>query len=326
MAETASPGLGTIVEAAIGHAFGMQLRAPFLLEGLLPGPGGLTGTAAVLELTDVATIDGLWAGAAAQRVREARFPDGQLLMSIDRDPTRGYRVNAPGHGQFLVSVDGARIDASLEPRPAWRWQLVLFAQVLPLAVTLAGGELWHASAVAIDGRAYALVAPAGTGKSSIAMQLLAQGATFVTDDALAVGQTPSGPLAHPGARFANVHRHELQTLSPPVRALVGRVIGESTKLHVQPEGASGPLPLAGLFFIERHASGSLAVQRANVGPEAFLLNSFIIHVRTTARMARQLDACATLARTVPTYRVAVPPEATAAVTASALLEYIKELG
>ncbi|MDM7458397.1 MAG: serine kinase [Paracoccus sp. (in: a-proteobacteria)] len=40
----------------------------------------------------------------------------------------------------------------------------------------------HASAVAIDGRALVILGPSGTGKSSLALQLLAVGAILIADD------------------------------------------------------------------------------------------------------------------------------------------------
>ena len=40
----------------------------------------------------------------------------------------------------------------------------------------------HASAVAIDGRALLIAGPSGSGKSSLAMQMIAHGAKLVSDD------------------------------------------------------------------------------------------------------------------------------------------------
>ena len=40
----------------------------------------------------------------------------------------------------------------------------------------------HASAVALDGRALLIVGPSGSGKSALALRMMAHGATLVSDD------------------------------------------------------------------------------------------------------------------------------------------------
>lgn len=58
----------------------------------------------------------------------------------------------------------------------------------PAAVTL------HASAVAWHGRGILLRGPSGSGKSALALRLLAAGAVLVADDLVAVAQGPEGRL------------------------------------------------------------------------------------------------------------------------------------
>ena len=55
-------------------------------------------------------------------------------------------------------------------------------------------ETLHASAVAVAGRGLLILGASGTGKSSLALELIARGATLVSDDGVQVQQTDQGGL------------------------------------------------------------------------------------------------------------------------------------
>ncbi len=107
---------------------------------------------------------------------------------------------------------------------------LLFAQVLPLAATLQGLELLHASAVVLDGRTIAFSAPAGTGKTSVAAHLVAGGASLLTDDVLALELSNDGLVAHSGAPVLAVADAELKAMTGDGRARLGVAIGRSDKV------------------------------------------------------------------------------------------------
>src|SRR5207248_1369448 len=130
--------------------------------------------------------------------------NGRLWLAVDHHPELGYRIYAPRYGRHLVSSDGTRIVSALPNVAPWRWQRLLFAQALPLAATLQGLEALHASAVELGGKAFAFTAASGTGKTSLAMHLVARGATFLTDDVLAVEARVGALIAHPGASTLSV--------------------------------------------------------------------------------------------------------------------------
>ena len=132
---------------------------------------------------------------------ERRFASGQPMLLVQRGRT-DYRVWAPRHGQYVVSADGRVVSAQIPRSGSWWWTKLLFAQVLPLAASLQGLECLHAGCVTLDGRAYALAAASGTGKSSVALHLVAQGALFVSDDILAAEVRDHGVTVHPGPRMA----------------------------------------------------------------------------------------------------------------------------
>jgi len=57
----------------------------------------------------------------------------------------------------------------------------------------------HASCVALNGRAVLIMGQSGTGKSALALQLMALGADLVSDDQTLLGIGENGPAAAPPA-------------------------------------------------------------------------------------------------------------------------------
>lgn len=270
-------------------------------------------------------MEAAWPRASASRLIETRRPDGRLFLAIDHDTRAGYRIEAPEYGTHVVSSDGRSWIGAPAPGPPWHWQKLVFAQVLPTIAALHGLELFHASAVAIDGRAYGLIAPSGMGKSSTAAHLVARGARFFTDDVLAVEHVSQQLIAHPGPQFANVHGHDLDAMGPEARGRMGRLLGESDKRHLRPAGVADPLPLGALIFLTR-ARGAPAGGMEPVGPDPRLLlaSTFAPHVETGGRLERQLAVCAAMDRTLPLWRVAIAPTSTVGDVAAVLWRWLRD--
>ena len=77
--------------------------------------------------------------------------------------------------------------------------ILLGASALAFALTVRQHLVLHASCVAINGAAVAVVADSGGGKSTLSALLCAAGASFVSDDVLRVDLTPD-PVIHRGSR------------------------------------------------------------------------------------------------------------------------------
>lgn len=60
----------------------------------------------------------------------------------------------------------------------------------------ADGETIHATAVAFGRRAVLILGPAGSGKSSLALELMAHGATLIADDAVTIRTGGGSVLAY----------------------------------------------------------------------------------------------------------------------------------
>jgi hypothetical protein len=286
------------------RAFGLEISGDFEAPGLAPVTGPPTGPPSRLRVVSSAELAERWPAGEGSRLLEERFPPGddQVARSIDHAPGRGYRLFARHFGLALVSEDGAEVLCAPPDAEPWSWQRFLVGRVLPWAAVLRGREVLHASAVALDGRALAFVAPTGGGKTSLAIELVLGGGRFLTDDVLALERSGEHVLAHPGASIV--------ALRDPPPAGLGQVLGHSGKTYVALDRMPGPVPLGALCFIGRDedGGGSAAIEPIE-RPDARLLlgSTFNQSIRTPERMRRQLELCADLAASIPMFRLRIAP-------------------
>jgi hypothetical protein len=129
----------------------------------------------------------------------------------------GLRLVFDDTGDFEISRDGASIDWRPGPEAsedAARADVI--GRVLALALHAAGVMTLHASAVTINGRGIVFVGPKHYGKSTLAMALVAGGASLVTDDTLPVEPGPP-PAMRPGVHRVRLFTDSANQLHVPVR-------------------------------------------------------------------------------------------------------------
>lgn len=306
------------------HAFGLDVCSEIELVGLPAAEAPRQPpTATRIELVAPDRPDPR-RRADGELVRIVHRPDGEMSLSVHFHDD-GYLLSLPGVGGYRVSADGLEVTCFPEHGVSdWWWQRALANQVLPLAATVRGLEVLHAGAVAIDGRAIALVGHPGAGKSSTTLNLILQGATFFTDDALAIERNAGAILAHPGAGVSNFPRTERELMRDEAGRLGDIVGGEDAfKALLAIEREPTPLPLGGLYFLRRGQPGAEARIEPVEKPDPTLLlgSTYVLSVRSPERLANQLDLCASIAARVPIFDLLIPATVPARDSAAAVLEH-----
>jgi hypothetical protein len=186
--------------------------------------------------------------------------------------------------------------------------------------------LLHASAVGIGGEIVALTGPSGTGKSSVALHLVAQGGRFFADDVVALTRAGERLVGHPGAQFANLHPHEAEAVPPEDRGRLGRQMGASDRLHVEPDGLRDPRPLRALYMLHRRAhEGAPWVAPVEPDPIQLLGNGFLPQLQSPEHLTTELDLWSTMARAQRVFSVEIPLDSTAPQVAAAVMRHAEEL-
>jgi hypothetical protein len=309
-------------------AFGLQLAIDprIVIPGLTPATGGAPASAAAPPSRVLLDPDALlrrWQELAAvpARVRAVSF-DETLIRTIDFAEPVGYLLWNRDHGRVLISCDGREL--LCEPDQAnEQWATIVAAQALPLAATLRGFEVLHASGVVIDGQAVLITGAAGAGKSSLAAALLRAGGLLLSDDAVALALRDGALVAHAGSLALQLRAAEDKRLAVAERVALGRAAGivEGKQRYVSAT-APAPAPFGGLFLLERSAEQPAAQRLEAVSPFALLASTFNLSVRTPGRLRRQLDVVAALAAGGRVHRLRVQPGVDATALAALVREHL----
>ena len=303
-------------------AFGLALRIDPRIEITGLGHGPELQPAAPSAPPSRVRLDGdelerRWRALTTQpaRMRELRF--GQTpLLTVDFAEPAGYLLWAAEFGRVLISPDG--LELLCEPDPANPdWASILAAQALPLAATIRGLEVFHASGVVLDGRALLFAGPPGAGKSSLAAAFLRIGGRLLSDDAVALWLSEGALTAHAGSVALQLREDEDRRLSADARAALGYRAGPALgKQRYVSEGVPGPAPLGCLFLIERSGEGPAVEPLAAANPFELIASTFNLSVRTPARLQHQLDVVSAIASGGLAHRLRVQPEVDATGLAS----------
>jgi len=250
-------------------------------------------------------------------------PDGTVSFRIETHPKSGYLLWGPRYGAHLLSADGCRLSCAPGAAGEEGWQRLLVAQVLPFAAVLRGLEVFHASAVVIDGEAVALLGPSRSGKTSVALELCRLGASFLADDVLVLEHDAVELVGHPGSPVAGLDHGEAQRLHGKREQV--EVLGiNDRELLISMRGAAGPVPLAALFFLDRRSHGPAQPRFEPAVDAGMLLGAtFNFVLATPDRLRGLLDVCALAARR-RVERVLVGPSLDATRVGEAVMRRLNE--
>jgi hypothetical protein len=224
-------------------------------------------------------------------------------------------------GTCHVRSSNDRVDVFLDPDASQRaLALMLIGQVAGLLMVRRGIPCLHASAVVVDGKAVAFIAPPGHGKSTLAAGFVRRGASLLTDDVLPlVRGSDAGRgeiVGHPSLPLMKVWhdtaRHELDLdFEPPAAGpLVEKpLVADRERLRF----AERPAPLRAIYVVNRYdpvAASTTAVRSERLGPReaitALIAQTYRADVLTPAEMAGLLPIYAQLAARAPVRLLSYP--------------------
>lgn len=297
---------GEYHRTAFGLALSIDSRISLVGLGQSPQPAAADPPSRVR--LDPAELNRRWDAVTTrpERARELRFGDA-VLLTVDFAEPAGYLMWARDFGRILISPDG--LELLCEPDPAVaQWANILPFQALPLAATIRGLEVMHASGVVLDGNAALVAGPPGAGKSSLAAALVRAGGQLLSDDAVALQLTDGALIAHPGSTVVQLRAREDERLSAEQRTALGHPAStvEGKQRYVSDESPE-PAPLGGLFLLERSSEQPAVEQLAAVDPFELIASTFNLSVRTPARLQRQLDVVSAIASGGLAHRLRVQP-------------------
>jgi hypothetical protein len=307
---------------SLRSAFGLALALDCETE--LPALPELAGAAQGPTRVRLADGEALpWPAGEGERIVQEDEPGSPLERFAERHPQAGHRLYAAGFGEAVISADGRLVTGTPREQVPGRFERLLVGRVLPWTALVRGLEVFHAAAVTIDGRALVLIGQTGAGKTSLALRLLLSGAGFLTDDVLAVDRGPDGqPCAYAGARVAGLRAPEQERLAAAERDALGPLRVLDGKAYATLVPAPAPAPLGAVFFLTRPTAdarrGPLVERLELPAAELLLSSTFVLSVRTPARLANLLELCADIAASVPQYRVRIGSGSDSARTAEAI--------
>jgi hypothetical protein len=261
-------------------AFGLQLEASFPLPGVRAA-GDVDLPTLGVELVDHIELERRWSGDATEPDWVGLLGDGHELR-LERG-SAGDRLFSYGErARFHLAADEmtlccASLDDGLD------WQRALLDKVIPTVSVLRGYEALHASALETPHGAVALLAPSGTGKTTLALELLARGCTLIGDDILVLSEAEEGVLANPATPHMNLEpeaaeRVAWEGLVEPLARLGDEewVIARRCATEAQ--------KLSAVFLLARRPRGSRRLRA--LAPSPLRLAPYMLGVRADAGRRR----------------------------------------
>ncbi|MCB2018623.1 MAG: hypothetical protein KDF54_14105 [Hydrogenophaga sp.] len=223
------------------------------------------------------------------------LPDGTLWLQFARCGERHW-LRFPGLADFMVSPDGLTVEQCAAPgTDDSTLEHLLLNQVFPLAQSLQGSLVFHASAVALDSGAAAFLGHSGWGKSTLAASFASAGSAFLTDDGLQLDERAGAywvQPSHPSIRLWNDSRealiHDEAQLSSPVQyTSKSRVLSDDLIAACRE-----PMRLRRVYFLGDGEVDGVEIQ--SISPREALIglvnHSFMLDTSTAQVMARHFDA------------------------------------
>ena len=211
-------------------------------------------------------------------------------------------VDAPGSRVWARSPESATVEDTAT---------YLLGPTLGFVLCLRGITCLHASAVAIAGRAVALVGPSGSGKSATAAAFARLGYPVLTDDVLALQDEGAFFNVQPAYPRVRLWPQSVEALFGSVDALP-RITPGWDKRYLDLNGRDykfqhTPLPLAAIYFLDERSTDAIAPSVKPVGAREGLMslvaNTYASYLLDKPMRAREFQVLGQLAEGIPLRRV-----------------------
>jgi hypothetical protein len=293
-------------------AYGLALRSSFSLPGMTRR--SLDGAPPSIELVleTPAELEAAWSGAVGRSPWRGQLGDGQVLRiewGLDGDLRFAYGDRAC----FRLSPTRERLGCAPRDVAGFDWQRVLVNRILPNVSIAHGNEALHACAVETELGIVAIAAPSGTGKSTLAAELMRRGWPLFADDVLVLSQA-GGAVE---AQAATPHMNISAGAGDPgdLGETLADLAGESW-LAVRGAG-SGSRELAAVVVLER--GPGLAVAAGPLRHSPLALAPYMLGLPDDeGRHATRFTLYADLAESIPLIGLRGGPEDRPATLADAL--------
>jgi hypothetical protein len=192
----------------------------------------------------------------------------------------------------------------------------LLGPVLGFVLRLRGVTCLHASAVAVNEQAIALVGSPGAGKSTTAAALARRGFSVITDDMVALVEDEESFLVQPGYPRVNLWSDSVHTLFGSDEALP-RITATWDKryLALGDNGfgfASKPLPLGAIYILGAREAASAAPVIDDLGGSNALrelvTNTYVNYLLDRDMRSREFDLLTRLVVRIPIRGVRLPAD------------------
>jgi|ERR1041385_393442 hypothetical protein len=220
-----------------------------------------------------------------------------------------YRFDYADETRFLIDRAGSEIWAEWSaPLTLEDTATYLLGPVLGFVMLLRGIVCLHASAIAIEDKAIALLGPAGSGKSTTAAAFAERGCKVLAEDVVTLDDRGDRFLVRPGYPC-------IRLWPPAVKALYGSETHlppltpnwDKCYLDLSERFHSTPLPLAAIYQLgERHhdarAPFITALDRSE-GLMALVANTYATKLMDRQMRAREFDLLTRVVGNIPLRRI-----------------------
>jgi hypothetical protein len=232
-------------------------------------------------------------------------PAEEPTVVVHRREDGAFRLRYADGCEYHVDAAGARVACTWPPHLTVEDAATyLLGPVFGLVLRLRGIPSLHASAVAVDGIAVALVGAAGTGKSTTTAALAARGHALLADDVLALRAGEDGILAQPAYPHVRLWPDIVPALLGPDAELPPLTPNwDKRGLRLDEAFHPHPLPLGAVYVLCGREAGANAPRLEPMGAMeavlALVANGYVGWFPDRAAQARELEVLGRVGRAVP---------------------------